>query len=182
VRDEIKEFSTDKGFKEAGEHLLNRIDQVVDNLDKATAGQWYDWIPGWGDYTVTSRNTHAIWDALYDIDEMSDHWDVLLKRKRKQRDQGGEPEKGTIYRVPSEGTPSKKPYIGRHKYPEPQKTRSSKDGRDRSQAEVVDEYDLDNPMEGRIKEERHIRKEGLDNLDNKRHEICPKKWRELNED
>ena len=80
--------------------------------------------------------------------------------------------KGTIYKVPGSATRSGKPYIGRHNKPEPQKTRRSNDGRDRTQAEVVDEYDPSKPMEGRIKEQGKIDAEGgIENLDNKRNEI-----------
>jgi len=87
------------------------------------------------------------------------------------------PKSGTIYRVPGEATSNKKPYIGRHNKPTPQKTRKSNDGRDRSQAEVVDNYDPKNVNEGRIKEQRQINKEGgVNNLDNKRNEIAPNKW------
>ena len=83
---------------------------------------------------------------------------------------------GTIYRVPGEHTPSGKPYIGRHNQADPSKTRRSSDGRDRSQAVVIDTYDASDELSGRIKEERHILNEGLDNLDNKRHEIAPRKF------
>jgi len=40
-------------------------------------------------------------------------------------------DKGSIYKVPGSSTDSGKPYIGRHNKPNPQKTRKSKDGRDR---------------------------------------------------
>ena len=69
-------------------------------------------------------------------------------------------ESGTIYRVPPEGTSSGKPYIGRHNKSTPQKTRKSKDGRDRTKPEVVDTYDASKPMDGRIKEQKHIESEG----------------------
>ena len=78
---------------------------------------------------------------------------------------------GTLYRVPGSATPSGKPYIGRHNKPDPCKTRRSDDGRDRTKAEVVDTYDQGNTMEGRIKEQQEIDKNGLGNLDNKRNEI-----------
>ena len=83
--------------------------------------------------------------------------------------QGGN---GTIYRVPGSGTRSGKPYIGRHNKPNPAKTRRSKDGRDRSQAEVVDTYNAADTQEGRQKEQQHIDQNGgVQNLDNKRNEI-----------
>jgi hypothetical protein len=84
------------------------------------------------------------------------------------------PKKGTIYEVPGEGTSSGKPYIGRHNKPDPAKTRRSPDGRDRSQAKVIDRYDANDVMEGRIKEQRAIdQRGGIKNLDNKRNEIPP---------
>jgi RHS repeat-associated protein len=79
---------------------------------------------------------------------------------------------GTIYKVPGSATPSGKPYIGRHNQPEPQKTRSSTDGRDRTRAKVINTYDTNNPIEGRVKEQAAIDAEGgVPNLDNKRNEI-----------
>jgi RHS repeat-associated protein len=79
---------------------------------------------------------------------------------------------GTIYRVPGSGTKSGKPYIGRHNKSNPAKTRQSNDGRDRSQAEVVDTYNASNPQEGRAKEQQQIDQNGgVQSLDNKRNEI-----------
>jgi hypothetical protein len=87
---------------------------------------------------------------------------------------------GSIYRVPGKGTKSAKPYIGRHNKPNPQKTRKGKDGRDRTQAEVIDTYDPKNPVEGRVKEQEAIDNHGgVENLDNKRNEVAPEKMPEL---
>jgi uncharacterized protein RhaS with RHS repeats len=80
--------------------------------------------------------------------------------------------KGSIYKVSGKHTKSGKKYIGRHNKPDPAKTRRSNDGRDRTQAEVIDNYDPANTMEGREKEQQHIDANGgLPNLDNKRNEI-----------
>lgn len=81
---------------------------------------------------------------------------------------------GTIYRVPAgEGnTNNGKPYIGRHKGPNPAVTRSSSDGRNRKLAEIIDYWDPKNLLEGREKEQKHIDDNGgIENLDNKRNEI-----------
>jgi RHS repeat-associated protein len=78
---------------------------------------------------------------------------------------------GSIYKVPGSATASGKPYIGRHNKPNPAKTRRSRDGRDRTQAEVIDNYDASNTQEGRVKEQGQIDQHGLGNLDNKRNEI-----------
>jgi RHS repeat-associated protein len=80
-------------------------------------------------------------------------------------------ETGTIYRVPGQSTPSGRPYIGRHNQPDPAKTRKSPDGRDRTKAKVVDKYNAKNTQQGRVKEQQHIDRRGLKNLDNKRNEI-----------
>ncbi len=86
---------------------------------------------------------------------------------------------GTIYKLPGGATNSGKPYVGRHNGPKPQQTRKSPDGRDRTQAEVVDHYDASNVREGRIKEQLAIDREGgVKSLDNKRNEIAPKKREE----
>jgi RHS repeat-associated protein len=84
--------------------------------------------------------------------------------------QQGSGNRGTIYQVPGSGTRSGEPYFGRHKHPNPRKTRRAKDGRDRKQAEVVDTYNAADVEEGRDKEEDQIEAAGLENLDNKRHE------------
>ncbi len=78
---------------------------------------------------------------------------------------------GSIYKVPGSATQSGKPYIGRHNKPDPAKTRRSRDGRDRTNAEVVDTYDASDVQEGRVKEQGKIDEHGLENLDNKRNEI-----------
>ena len=80
---------------------------------------------------------------------------------------------GKVYKVPGEDTESGKPYIGRSKQKSPSK-RGKSDGRDRSNAEIIDEYDSKNPGEGAYKEQRAIDREGgIDNLDNKRNEVRP---------
>ncbi|MTI23743.1 RHS repeat domain-containing protein [Fulvivirga kasyanovii] len=76
---------------------------------------------------------------------------------------------GKIYKVPGEDTNSGKPYVGRTKQSSPSK-RGKRDGRDRSNAEIIDEYD--SPEEGVFKEQRAIEQEGgIENLDNQRNEI-----------
>lgn len=89
---------------------------------------------------------------------------------------GGDNSKtGTIYKVPGEATQSGKPYVGRHNQPDPSTTRKSNDGRDRTKSEVVDRYNASDTQEGRTKEQQHIDKHGLNNLDNKRNEIRKEK-------
>lgn len=88
-------------------------------------------------------------------------------------------DKGSIYKVPGSSTDSGKPYIGRHNKPNPQKTRKSKDGRDRKKAEVIDTYDPSKPGEGAYKEQKAIDDNGgVDKLDNKRRESNEKKMEE----
>src|SRR5438067_13499583 len=48
------------------------------------------------------------------------------------------------------------PMLADNNKPNPAKTRKSKDGRDRKQAEVVDTYDATNTKEGRVKEQHQI--------------------------
>ena len=53
------------------------------------------------------------------------------------------------------------------------------DGRDRSNAEVVDRYDGNDTAAGRSAEQNAMNREGgVDNLDNKRNEIRQEKWEE----
>lgn len=82
---------------------------------------------------------------------------------------------GTIYVVPGKATPSGKAYVGRHNKSDPAKTRRSNDGRDRTQAKVVDTYPANDTQAGRAAEQQEIdRRGGVDKLDNKRNEIAPK--------
>ena len=110
------------------------------------------------------------------VDNLVDSARDVLKKAKKTTSRAAKTGDGTIYKVPGTATPSGKPYIGRHNKPEPQKTRASTDGRDRTQAEVINTYDTSKPMEGRVKEQAAIDAEGgVPNLDNKRNEIRKKK-------
>ena len=81
---------------------------------------------------------------------------------------------GVIYRVPPDKTPSGKPYIGRTTNEEGPPGRGNRDGRDRKEAEIVD--DFVGEREGKKKEQEHIDDNGgVDKLDNKRNEIAPEK-------
>ena len=79
---------------------------------------------------------------------------------------------GSIYRVPGSATSLGRPYIGRHNGPNPAATRRSADGRDRTQAVVIDGYDAADVQAGRVAEQKQIDAHGLENLDNKRNEIA----------
>ncbi|WP_246029404.1 RHS repeat domain-containing protein [Pedobacter nototheniae] len=88
--------------------------------------------------------------------------------------------KGTIYKVPGGATKSGKAYVGRHNKSTPQKTRKSKDGRDRTKAEVIDHYDPNNKEEGQYKEQKAIDENGgVQNLDNKRREVSEERMKEI---
>jgi hypothetical protein len=85
---------------------------------------------------------------------------------------------GKIYRVKGKNTPSGKPYVGRTKQESPAR-RGKRDGRDRSNAEVVDTYDPETAGAGAKAEQGQMNKEGgLSNLDNKRNEIRESKWKD----
>ncbi|SJN46788.1 hypothetical protein FM120_18370 [Sphingobacterium faecium PCAi_F2.5] len=58
--------------------------------------------------------------------------------------------------MPGDETKSGDPYIGSHNQSEPQKTRKSRDGRNREKAEVIDNYDPKNVEEGQYKEQKAI--------------------------
>lgn len=66
-------------------------------------------------------------------------------------------------------------YVGRHNQSNPAVTRRSRDGRDRTQAEVVDTYNSSDKQEGRVKEQQKIDAlGGVKKIDNKRNEIRPR--------
>jgi hypothetical protein len=86
---------------------------------------------------------------------------------------------GKVYRVPGSKTPSGRPYIGRTKQPSPA-SRGSRDGRDRSDAEIVDTNNPEDADAGRAAEQGAINREGgVPALDNKRNEVDPSRWDEL---
>jgi hypothetical protein len=79
---------------------------------------------------------------------------------------------GVIYMVPGSGTPSGLPYIGRTSNFAARQQYSG-DGRDRSQAQPIDEYPEDDIQAGRQAEQQAIDEYGgIDNLDNLRNEIA----------
>jgi len=70
------------------------------------------------------------------------------------------------------------PKLGRQKQSSPE-ARGSRDGRDRSGAEIIDTFDGSNPSAARQAEQRAInRAGGVDKLDNKRNEIRPEVWKQ----
>jgi hypothetical protein len=84
---------------------------------------------------------------------------------------------GVVYKVAGEDTPSGKPYVGRTSSPEGPPGRGKVDGRDRTNAKVVDKYE--NTRDGKVKEQKAMDANGgLKKLDNKRNEIDPKKRKE----
>nr|WP_199081963.1 DUF6443 domain-containing protein [Pedobacter sp. ASV19] len=104
----------------------------------------------------------------------------LLKSNENKSETKTDNKTGTIYKVPGKETKSGKPYIGRHKHPKPSETRKSKDGRNRKKAEVVDQYNPNDPEEGQFKEQKMMDGHGgLDNLDNKRREVSEERMKEL---
>lgn len=88
---------------------------------------------------------------------------------------------GQVYKVPGSNTTSGKPYVGRTKQGSPEKRgQGANDGRDRTDAEVIDTYDSDKPGEGAYKEQKAIDNNGgVENLDNKRNEVSPERMKEL---
>ncbi|WP_163410243.1 DUF6443 domain-containing protein [Flavobacterium ajazii] len=90
-------------------------------------------------------------------------------------------ETGKIYKVPGEKTESGKPYIGRTKQSSPAKRgEGAKDGRDRTDAEIIDRYDPNKPGQGAYKEQKAIDEHGgVTKLDNKRNEASPKRMEAL---
>ena len=90
----------------------------------------------------------------------------------ESKEQTSKSEDGVIYKVDGKDTPSGKPYVGRTSSPDGPPGRGNSDGRDRSNAEVVDTYNT--RQEGRVKEQRAIDGGGeVKELDNKRNEIAP---------
>jgi len=89
---------------------------------------------------------------------------------------------GVIYRVPGSATPSGKPYIGRSD-DLASRTTNARDGRDRTQAEVIDTYPRGDREAARRAEQQAINDNGgVPNLDNKRNEIAPSKWNDYGVD
>jgi len=90
-------------------------------------------------------------------------------------------EDGKIYRVDGNKTSSGKPYIGRTKQSSPaQRGRGAGDGRDRTDAEIIEKYDSSKPGAGSYKEQKAIDKAGgVKNLDNKRNEVNPNRMKDL---
>lgn len=88
---------------------------------------------------------------------------------------------GKIYEVDGSKTESGKPYIGRTKQESPAKRGvGAKDGRDRTNAKIIDKYNPNKAGHGSYKEQKAIDKRGgIKNLDNKRNEATPKRMEDL---
>ena len=87
-------------------------------------------------------------------------------------------DEGVIYQVAGSDTPSGKDYIGSSDDLD-QRARTARDGRNRSNAKIIDTYPRGNRKARRQAEQRGInRKGGKENLDNKRDEITRKKWKD----
>jgi hypothetical protein len=85
-------------------------------------------------------------------------------------------DQGCIYCVPGSATPSGDKYIGRSDKLDERK-KDNRDGRDRTEADIVDTYPKGDRGAGRAAEQNAINKAGgLGNLDNRRNEIAPSKW------
>jgi RHS repeat-associated protein len=92
---------------------------------------------------------------------------------------GAKSESGLIYKVSGEATDSGKPYIGRTKQESPAvRGKGAMDGRDRTNAQVIDKYNPNKPKEGSYKEQKAINSNGgVKNLDNKRNEMSEKNYK-----
>ena len=61
-----------------------------------------------------------------------------------------------------------------------QRKKDKSDGRDRTDAEVVDTYPKGDRDQRRTKEQKAINdRGGVDNLDNRRNEVAPSKWTDM---
>ena len=89
-------------------------------------------------------------------------------------------ETGKVYKVPGKDTQTGKPYVGRTKQVSPAKIEhGANDGRDRSNAEIIDTYDPSNGKEGSFKEQWAINANGgVQNLDNKRNIMSKQNYKE----
>jgi hypothetical protein len=88
-----------------------------------------------------------------------------------QRDRGFYGGEGVVYQVPGSGTPSGRPYIGTANDLR-QRAATATDGRDRSQAQAIGSYPIDNMPVRRGAEQAAIDAAGgIANLDNRRNEV-----------
>ncbi len=87
-----------------------------------------------------------------------------------------EDDEGCIYCVKGDKTSSGKDYIGSTDDMD-QRKRDKSDGRDRNGAEIVDTYPKGDRDARRRAEQNAINaRGGVNNLDNHRNEIAPRKW------
>lgn len=87
-------------------------------------------------------------------------------------------DEGVIYRVDGSKTESGKPYIGSANDLE-KRAKNANDGRDRTDAEEVGKFPIGDKNARRKAEQIAINENGgVANLDNKRNEIAPSKWKD----
>jgi|GEM_PF-4314889 len=131
----------------------------------------------WGSKAVdaagtVARNVDTATDAARVVDNATD----AAKAAEGATDAAKVVDEGVVYRVPGNATESGQPYVGRSD-DLAQRTKNARDGRDRTQAEVIDTYPKGDTAAARTAEQRAINENGgVANLDNKRNEIAPSKW------
>lgn len=80
--------------------------------------------------------------------------------------------------MPDSKTESGKPYIGSAD-DLAKRAKTARDGRDRTDAEIIGTYPKGDRAARRAAEQRAMNKNGgVPNLDNKRNEIAPSKWKD----
>jgi len=79
-----------------------------------------------------------------------------------------------VYKIPGNRTPSGKPYVGRTKHDDPAK-RGNRDGRQRQSYDKIEDVPGDTQQQRNSEQNEIDRSGGVDNLDNKRNEIDPRK-------
>lgn len=93
-------------------------------------------------------------------------------------DQPTKPDEGCVYCVKGDKTNSGKDYIGSTN-DKATRDQDDRDGRDRTDSEVVRTYPKGDRDARRAAEQQEINNRGgVDNLDNKRNEIAPNKWQD----
>lgn len=130
------------------------------------AGRVGESLVRWGDDAV------QVGDKINDARRAADRTGDVARRAPG-------PDEGVIYRVAGDKTPSGKPYVGSSD-DLAKRNRTARDGRDRTDAEIVGTYPKGDRDARRVAEQKAINDNGgVARLDNKRNEIAESKWEEF---
>ena len=165
----------------AADRAINKTENVISVIENGGAaveaakdGRWSDAALAAGSAGLSARGNGG---APGGKSSRVAQTDSKLVAETKEAAAKATKKEGGIYRVSGDKTPSGKPYIGSSDDLK-KRAKTARDGRDRTDAEVVGTYPKGDKKARRAAEQQAMNDNGgLSSLDNKRNEIRKEDWR-----